>query len=325
MPGDPPRVANSSALFQGSIRVQYAVRAQPVIAVQRRIVIRWGLETQGLGRALIQAPCDLVQVSLRMPGQVGEAYRWTESRADPPPRQNRAVLLREACALSAQRLLITWRFEDLTGLRRLTPPPLRLVRSGHRPDAERAFGFVKGNRTAHRVVRLCETPGVSTGGFDACLVRPPSAHQRRDEELSTRIKTFHVGARETYGRPRVHVELRDVHGERVRSRRVARLTRQNGLEGASRRKKHQTTGATKTPGPRRIWSSVSSRRTLRTSRGLPTSRQDGRLRFHRRLVQPSEATFVTGLQVARRVRDAKPAGRIAAQPTTVHGEGLTPR
>lgn len=88
---------------------------------------------------------------------------------------------------------------------------------------------------------LCKTLGVSTSGFYAWLVRPPSAHKRRDEELSTKINAIHVGSRETYGRPRVHVELRDVHGEHVGGKRVARLMRQSGLEGASPRKKYHTT------------------------------------------------------------------------------------
>lgn len=99
------------------------------------------------------------------------------------------------------------------------------------------------------MVTLCKTLGVSTSGFYAWLARPPSAHQRRDEELSIKIKAIHVGSRETYDRPRVHVELRDVHGERVGGKRVARLMRQNGLEGASRRKKHQTTRRNKDARP----------------------------------------------------------------------------
>ena len=100
---------------------------------------------------------------------------------------------------------------------------------------------MKANRTEHRVARLCKALGVSTSGFYAWLVREPSAHERRDEELAAKIVTIHRASRETYGRPRVHVELREVYGERVGGKRVARLMRQNGLEGASRRRKCHTT------------------------------------------------------------------------------------
>ena len=100
---------------------------------------------------------------------------------------------------------------------------------------------MKANRTEHRVATLCKALGVSTSGFYAWLVREPSAHERRDEELAAKIVTIHRASRETYGRPRVHVELREVYGERVGGKRVARLMRQNGLEGASRRRKCHTT------------------------------------------------------------------------------------
>jgi putative transposase len=99
------------------------------------------------------------------------------------------------------------------------------------------------------VAVLCKTLGVSTSGFYAWLIRPPSAHRRRDEELATKIKAIHLASRETYGVPRVHFELREVHSERVGGKRVARLMRQNGLEGASRRKKYHTTKRNKDARP----------------------------------------------------------------------------
>lgn len=73
-------------------------------------------------------------------------------------------------------------------------------------------------------------------------------------------------SRETYGRPRVYAELRD-EGHVVNHKRVARLMREDGLVGASRRKKWRTTKRAKdarpapdlvernfTPeGPDRLW------------------------------------------------------------------------
>ena len=46
--------------------------------------------------------------------------------------------------------------------------------------------------------------------------------------------------REVYGRPRIHAELR-AQGERVGNKRVARLMKQAGIEGASRRRSAKTT------------------------------------------------------------------------------------
>ncbi len=50
-----------------------------------------------------------------------------------------------------------------------------------------------------------------------------------------RIRTIHLGSRETYGSPRVHAELRSL-GERHGRKRIARLMREAGLVGASHRR-----------------------------------------------------------------------------------------
>jgi len=88
---------------------------------------------------------------------------------------------------------------------------------------------------------MCEVLGVSPSGFYAWLGRAPSAHARRDEELVATIRAIHAESRGTYGVPRVHVELCEIHEERVGRKRVARLMRREGLQGASRRKKYRTT------------------------------------------------------------------------------------
>jgi putative transposase len=56
-----------------------------------------------------------------------------------------------------------------------------------------------------------------------------------DEALLERIRTIHSGSRGTYGAPRIHAELLD-EGWRIGRKRVARLMREAGLEGVSRRK-----------------------------------------------------------------------------------------
>ena len=54
------------------------------------------------------------------------------------------------------------------------------------------------------------------------------------------MREIHAFSRGTYGRPRMYAELRD-EGHEVNHKRVARLMRIEGLEGATRRRKWRTT------------------------------------------------------------------------------------
>ncbi len=54
------------------------------------------------------------------------------------------------------------------------------------------------------------------------------------------MREIHAFSRGTYGRPRMYAELRD-EGHRANHKRVARLMRLEGLEGATRRRKWRTT------------------------------------------------------------------------------------
>jgi len=87
---------------------------------------------------------------------------------------------------------------------------------------------------------MCRLLGVSTSGFYAWLKRPESARARRDAELADKVEAIHSRSRGTYGAPRIHAELR-AEGERVSRKRVARLMKARGLEGASRRNGYRTT------------------------------------------------------------------------------------
>lgn len=82
---------------------------------------------------------------------------------------------------------------------------------------------------------MCRVLEVSTSGYYAWRVRPPSARAREDGELLERILAIHAGSRGTYGAPRVQEELR-AQGVRVSRKRVARLMRQAGVQGVSRRR-----------------------------------------------------------------------------------------
>jgi len=81
---------------------------------------------------------------------------------------------------------------------------------------------------------------VSASGYYAWRSRAPSKRARADTALAAEIEAIHARSRATYGVPRVHAELR-AQGTRVGRKRVARLMRRAGLEGASRRKRAWTT------------------------------------------------------------------------------------
>ena len=81
---------------------------------------------------------------------------------------------------------------------------------------------------------------VSRTGYYAWRDRPPSERAQRDAELSERIAASHAASDETYGAPRIHEDLKD-EGFQVGRKRVARLMRENGLVGVSRRRGPRTT------------------------------------------------------------------------------------
>jgi putative transposase len=91
------------------------------------------------------------------------------------------------------------------------------------------------NQAIFPVSVMARVLGVSRAGFYAWQHRPASAHALADAALLKRIRTVHATSRDTYGAPRVHAELRAGGGRHGRKR-IARLMRDAGLVGASRRK-----------------------------------------------------------------------------------------
>lgn len=82
--------------------------------------------------------------------------------------------------------------------------------------------------------------GVSASGYYAWRNCPASPHDATDAALLRRIRTIHAASHGTYGAPRVHAELQ-ARGTAVACKRVARLMREAGLRGASRRRFPATT------------------------------------------------------------------------------------
>ena len=82
--------------------------------------------------------------------------------------------------------------------------------------------------------------GVSLSGYYAWRTRPPSKRAKVDTQLKAHIKAFHTRSDGTYGAPRIFKDLMDID-IRVGKKRVARLMREMGICGISRRKSTQTT------------------------------------------------------------------------------------
>ena len=83
---------------------------------------------------------------------------------------------------------------------------------------------------------MCRVLGLSPSGYYAWLKRPVSARAARDADLVVKIRQAHEDNRSVYGRPRIFAELKE-QGERVGQKRVARLMRQEGIVGVSRRRR----------------------------------------------------------------------------------------
>jgi putative transposase len=99
------------------------------------------------------------------------------------------------------------------------------------------FRLVEAERAQHPVSRLCKLLGVTSAGYYAWRRRGPSLRLLGDAELQRLIVTIYDGSLQTYGAPRIQAELADEHRLRVGRKRVARLMRELGIAGVSRRSK----------------------------------------------------------------------------------------
>ncbi len=95
---------------------------------------------------------------------------------------------------------------------------------------------------------MCRVLEVSASGYYAWRRRLISVRTRENEKLRQRIRTIHDRSRQTYGAPRIHAELKD-EGTHVGRKRVARLMKESGLAGVSRRKSTVTTRRSRSARP----------------------------------------------------------------------------
>ena len=94
---------------------------------------------------------------------------------------------------------------------------------------------MKANRASLPLAPMCQVLGFSPSGYSDRLRRGLSVRERRDAELRRGIRRIWREIGKIYSYPRIHTALPD-EGERACRERVARLMRQMGMEGATRRR-----------------------------------------------------------------------------------------
>ncbi len=99
---------------------------------------------------------------------------------------------------------------------------------------------MKSNQARYRISTMCRTLGVSISGYYAWLTRPLSLRKQADALLGDRIEAFYHASRCTYGRPNLKVDLAEA-GISISNDRLARLMRERGIVGVSRRKAFKMT------------------------------------------------------------------------------------
>jgi len=90
---------------------------------------------------------------------------------------------------------------------------------------------------------MCSALEVSPSGYYAWRGRPASTRSRVDRQLKDQIRSIFKGSRETYGSPRIHLQLQH-EGIRCGRKRVARLMKQERLKPKKARRFRRTTVAT---------------------------------------------------------------------------------
>jgi hypothetical protein len=110
-----------------------------------------------------------------------------------------------------------------------------LVRSGDERDPCEGFRFVSDHQADYPVATMCRLLGVSPSSYYARKKRQPSQRSETDAALIAEIQVAHAASRGTYGAPRIHAELA-AKGRNIGRKRVARLMREAGVAGVSRRR-----------------------------------------------------------------------------------------
>jgi putative transposase len=100
--------------------------------------------------------------------------------------------------------------------------------------------FVEDHRSEFDITVMCRVLNVSRSGYYAWRRRRPCAREMADKELLAQIEEIFAESGQTYGSPRVYIELK-ADGIACGRKRVERLMRENGLVAVSTKKKRVKT------------------------------------------------------------------------------------
>jgi putative transposase len=97
------------------------------------------------------------------------------------------------------------------------------------------YQFIAAHREEFEITVMCRVLAVSRSGYYTWRQRPASPREMANQALSQHIKEIHQQSRQTYGSPRIQVELAE-NGVNCGHKRVARLMRQGELFAKQSRK-----------------------------------------------------------------------------------------
>jgi putative transposase len=103
-----------------------------------------------------------------------------------------------------------------------------------------SFALIDAKKAEIPVETACAALGVSVSGFYAWKSRPASGRQTDDMMMLAHIRAEFSTSNETYGSPRMHVELNE-SGLSIGRHRVARLMSENGLKARQKTRFKKTT------------------------------------------------------------------------------------
>ena len=98
------------------------------------------------------------------------------------------------------------------------------------------YSFIAKHRGAWQTRRMCETLGVSRGGFYEWMSRPEAPRSQANRHLVVQIRTSFEQSDRTYGSRRVWRDLR-AWGHTCGWHRVARLMAREGLKARPKRRR----------------------------------------------------------------------------------------
>ncbi|HJZ24530.1 MAG TPA: IS3 family transposase [Candidatus Babeliales bacterium] len=97
------------------------------------------------------------------------------------------------------------------------------------------FEFMRNHSDEFPIIKMAKVLKVSRAGYYQYIDKSESEREKRNKELTIKIKTIFENSRQNYGSPRVCAALRN-QGESCSRKRVAKIMRQNRIQAKIRRK-----------------------------------------------------------------------------------------